>query len=297
MKTILLVLSFVCSISLGFAQSISLDPNSLQLPRVATNPACVVADKGKLIYNTTQNKVLFCNGSVWVDPTSGGAGTSTNWINSGNNVILPNGKVGIGTGNDSPTATLDVNGNVRVRGNFPTKGSTLVSSDADGTLKWQKPYAFRIEGLEGEANMTVEKNQPVQLFFTFPAYNIGQMYSVNSGKFTAPVKGIYHINTHVASYRKGQSPGSGRAPYVRLIRGKRNGEFYDTYLQYSTFHIDTSDGSDLFGPAVHHTITGDFMLEPGDTVWVEVDAELWPQLIDGAKDQIAFCGRLVLQIF
>lgn len=293
MKSLLLVFAFICYISSAFAQSITIDPNSLQLPRFTTNPSCTAAGEGKLIYNTTQNKILFCNGSAWVDPTT--AAAPSNWVSAGNNAYLLGGRVGVGT--DAPTTTLDVNGNFRVRGNFPLKGSTLVSVDNNGTLNWQKPYAFRIEGLEGEANMTVDKNQAVQLMFTFPAYNIGLMYSVNSGKFTAPVKGIYHIDTHVASYRKGQSPTYGRAPYVRLIRGKRNGEVYNTYLQYTTFHIDTSDGSDLFGPAVHHTITGDFMLEPGDTVWVEVDAELWPQLIDGAKDQISFCGRLVLQIF
>ncbi|MBA4851468.1 C1q-like domain-containing protein [Emticicia sp. BO119] len=292
MKSILFSIAFVGCISIGFAQSISLDPNSLQLPRVAANPACAVADKGKLIYNTTQNKVLFCNGSAWVDPST--AAAPSNWVNSGNNAVLLNGRVGIGT--EAPTTTLDINGNLRVRGNFPVKGSTLVSIDNNGTLNWQKPYAFRAEGLEGEANMTVGANQTVQLMFTYPDYNIGQMYSVNSGKFTAPVRGIYHIETHVASYKKTQGPNSGYAPYVSLVR-KRIGDPVNRTIQYTKFGIYTEDGSDIFGPTVHHTISGDFMLEVGDVLWIDLNAEIVAQLIDGGKNQISFSGRLVMQIF
>jgi hypothetical protein len=55
----------------AFSQSISLQPNFFQLPRVATNPACAVADKGKMIFNTNQNKILYCNGSAWINPESG----------------------------------------------------------------------------------------------------------------------------------------------------------------------------------------------------------------------------------
>lgn len=292
MKSLIHLVAFVFCSSLVFAQSITLDPNSLQLPRMAANPACAVADKGKMIYNTTQNKVLFCNGSAWIDPTSGAA--PNNWANSGNNSILLNGRAGVGT--DSPTATVDINGNLRIRGNFPLKGSTLVSVDNNGTLNWQKPYAFRVEGLEGEANITLSANSgSTHLQFTYPDYNIGLMYSVNSGKFTVPVNGIYHIDVHVSSYKKTPEPTYGHSPYVHLIR-KRSGEL-DKVLQYSKFSISTDDGSDLYGPSVHHNISGDFMLEQGDILWVSANADIGAQLINGAKDQISFCGRLVLQVF
>ncbi|RFS14452.1 hypothetical protein D0T08_21510 [Emticicia sp. C21] len=48
-----------------------MQPNSFQLPKVATNPACTVADKGKVVFNTNQNKILYCNGSAWIDPENG----------------------------------------------------------------------------------------------------------------------------------------------------------------------------------------------------------------------------------
>lgn len=89
-----------------FAQSISLDPNSLQLPRLAVNPACAVADKGKMIYNTAQEKVLYCNGTTWVDPTTGGV--PNNWVNSGNNSYLSNFNGWVGIGTNAPLSSLDI---------------------------------------------------------------------------------------------------------------------------------------------------------------------------------------------
>lgn len=89
-----------------FAQSISLDPNSLQLPRLTVNPTCTVADKGKMIYNTSQEKILYCNGTTWIDPATGG--TSSDWLTAGSNTYLSNlsGNVGIGT--SSPSYKLDI---------------------------------------------------------------------------------------------------------------------------------------------------------------------------------------------
>ena len=71
-------LTILTIISIGFyintfAQSISLEPNSFQLPRYAINPGCTVNDKGKVIYNTSLNKVLYCNGVDWVSNEGGGS--------------------------------------------------------------------------------------------------------------------------------------------------------------------------------------------------------------------------------
>ncbi|RFS14451.1 hypothetical protein [Emticicia sp. C21] len=66
MKRILLTFFLLGFILSGFAQSISLEANSFQLPRISENPACTVEDKGKQIFNTVQNKVLYCNGTAWI---------------------------------------------------------------------------------------------------------------------------------------------------------------------------------------------------------------------------------------
>lgn len=71
MKRAILTIFCLCLFLNAFSQSISLEPDGLQLPRFAANPACTVNDKGKQIYNTSLNKVFYCNGSSWVSSESG----------------------------------------------------------------------------------------------------------------------------------------------------------------------------------------------------------------------------------
>lgn len=123
-----------------FAQSISLDPNSLQLPRLAVSPTCAVADKGKMIYNTSQEKVLYCNGTTWIDPTTGGV--PNNWVNAGYNSYLSNliGNVGIGT--SSPTYTLDIlhggQTGIRVKSSSWYSVVDIDAANGDGSLRFFK---------------------------------------------------------------------------------------------------------------------------------------------------------------
>ncbi|MBA4849681.1 hypothetical protein [Emticicia sp. BO119] len=71
MKQALFIMLCIVSLTNAFGQSISLHPNTFQLPKVASNPACTVADKGKVVFNTNQNKIFYCNGSAWIDPENG----------------------------------------------------------------------------------------------------------------------------------------------------------------------------------------------------------------------------------
>ncbi len=51
----------------AFAQSLQIGSNFVILPNSAASPTCAVADKGKQYFNTTDNKMYFCNGMAWVD--------------------------------------------------------------------------------------------------------------------------------------------------------------------------------------------------------------------------------------
>jgi len=64
------------------------------------------------------------------------------------------GNVGIGTGTESPTQRLDVNGQLRIRGGTPATGRVLMSMDNLGNAQWQD-----VGGLQGEQGEPGEDGQ------------------------------------------------------------------------------------------------------------------------------------------
>ncbi|WP_428664260.1 hypothetical protein [Runella sp.] len=49
------------------AQSVTINPGSLDLPRVTSLPSCSASTKGRLVYNATDNKMYYCNGTAWIN--------------------------------------------------------------------------------------------------------------------------------------------------------------------------------------------------------------------------------------
>lgn len=56
------------------AQSVSINPNNLQIPSVSALPACAAADYGKIVFLTTTNRANVCSGSGWIEVAAGGGG-------------------------------------------------------------------------------------------------------------------------------------------------------------------------------------------------------------------------------
>jgi hypothetical protein len=71
MKKLILILSFATPL-LSVAQSATILPNSLSVPKVSALPACNTAAKGNQVLNTTDNKMYYCNGTNWQEMTGGG---------------------------------------------------------------------------------------------------------------------------------------------------------------------------------------------------------------------------------
>jgi Chaperone of endosialidase len=105
-KNLFLSLAFaLLSYYQTFAQSTTMSPNYVQIPNVITLPACSNADKGKTVFNTTDNKMYYCNSNSWVPVQNGASGTG--WASNANDIYNGNtGNVGIGTSN--PTAKLEL---------------------------------------------------------------------------------------------------------------------------------------------------------------------------------------------
>jgi hypothetical protein len=105
-------------------------------------------------------------------------------------VIDPLGSIGINT--DNPTALLDVNGTIRIRGGSPGAGKIL-TANAIGLASWNSlPAAtasFRI-GKPTDQSMTSGLN--AQVLFSSEIYNDGNNFGLNS--FTAPADGLYHFD-------------------------------------------------------------------------------------------------------
>lgn len=71
MKKLILLLSFVTPLW-SVAQSATILPNSLSVPKVSALATCNTAAKGTQVLNTTDNKMYYCNGTNWQEMTGGG---------------------------------------------------------------------------------------------------------------------------------------------------------------------------------------------------------------------------------
>ncbi|RYU97449.1 hypothetical protein [Emticicia agri] len=59
-----------------FAQSTTLLPNATKIGNVSALSTCNSSVRGTQVFNTTNGKMYFCNGTAWVDMTGGGGGGS-----------------------------------------------------------------------------------------------------------------------------------------------------------------------------------------------------------------------------
>ena len=208
----------------------------------------------------------------------GNAGAGWNLVM---NVI--NGNTGIGT--TTPTATLDVDGTIRYRSGGSYPASQLISSDNNGNMVWQMPVSFAVSGLADGADVT---SSLTKLYFSsIPEYNYGFSYFPGSSTFEVSVKGIYHLDVLLNTYFPGQTNESGT---VRLYRIRNS---------ISTILAKCSHGHIISEPlAMDQTfqISGDFLLEPGDVIYLDFQGtHSW--LLKGNAESARFSGRLVQRVF
>lgn len=75
MKKIFILSTFIVyhfSFVITNAQSTTILPNRLTVPNVSSLGTCDVTAKGSTVFNTTDNKMYYCNGTNWQEMTGGG---------------------------------------------------------------------------------------------------------------------------------------------------------------------------------------------------------------------------------
>ena len=220
---------------------------------------------------------------------SGGA----NW-NFVMNVV--NGNTGIGTA--APTAKLDINGSLRIRGSLPKEGSTLISTDTDGNASWQGFVGFRT----GNIVDTFYYKQTIPgggawtkvVFPQSSMYNSGSAYQPWASQFIAPVKGIYHFEAQLDI--AGQSSSWVRQAGIGLA-GTRNGVAISLPYQPVVSGTAAISGENPFVDRQYHlSISTDIRLEAGDIIWLRAYSSTSQTLIFSYTDQNYFSGRLVTRL-
>jgi hypothetical protein len=170
---------------------------------------------------------------------------------------VKNGFVGVGT--SAPTANLDVNGSIRMRGTFPKKGSVLTSDDAIGNANWADPIAFKATGGFNNQPFSMSGNTWTKIVFNQTAsYNLGLSYQAFNSQFVVPENGIYHFDVQLEWTTAVISDA------VKIMRN-RGGSI-------SVLAFKDNDGVFKDGTAsyrVPSVISGDFTLQANDIIWIE----------------------------
>ncbi len=217
---------------------------------------------------------------------SGGAG----WNFAMN---VNNGNTGIGT--TAPTTKLDVNGDVRIRGSFPSKGDVLTSEDANGNATWAGPVAFRVSGVDRDA---IGSSFPVNtwnklIFENAAEYNVGFAYQPLQSQFSPAEDGIYHFNSQIHL--------SGYGDYFGMrLRLNRAGTISTIATQTKTYNLENAPTLTdvIFIDGV--TITTDMKLLAGDIVWVEFIFDTSyinsPFQLSTLNERTWFSGHLVARL-
>lgn len=183
-------------------------------------------------------------------------GSGSSW-NFSMNVV--NGNTGIGVA--APTATLDIDGTMKLRGYSPKKGAVLSATDDQGNVTWARPVAFRVSGLVNNENQLIANgSQPTWRKVNFNNvvnYNMGLHYLPNSSEFMVPENGIYHFDLGLHWTHSYQA-------FTRIVVF-RNGS-YLTIAEASLSEDNSTQNNSFY----EIRLSSDFQLLANDLVYIAV---------------------------
>lgn len=203
--------------------------------------------------------------------------TTATW-HTAMNVI--NGNMGFGTA--VPTARLDVNGTMMLRGGSPKKGCILLSSDANGNMMWQPPVGFITNGLNSLLSTHVNQWKTIPYSINQVAYDEGNVYS-NDYRFTAPYDGFYELTIQLGMYSDYYADATDIR--IMLVRNGSHTELmrYDVNQVYNTILNTNTNPISLFKDPNRIELiynTGGLILNANDSLYAQmyIDGNAWTHI-------------------
>jgi len=173
----------------------------------------------------------------------------------------------VGIGTTSPTAGIDINTTLRIRGSSVKAGSVLTSLDVNGNAEWTRPFAFKATGgIQGVA-VSVPNNTWTKILFSQEYsqssfnHDVENGYNNNTSEFVVSKNGIYNFSVQL--HWDNQVAKSSVRIRVKRPSGtvQTLGERYEQEYFASNGTIVTRQSPSSI------TISG--ALVEGDIVWVE----------------------------
>lgn len=184
--------------------------------------------RGITVKNGAMEVGLFNNGTVAFVQTWSEHNLNFATGNGGAKITLNHSTGNVGINTPDPTAQLDINGTLRLRGNGAAAGRVL-TADANGNASWGSSVAFAAQG--GFQNNVANNTFNVILYNT-ELFDQGNAYTPGTAKFTAPVEGIYHFEASMRM-QTGVVPDNSR--FLLCVNGtpQREVEPRSTFMEVS----------------------------------------------------------------
>lgn len=204
------ILFFLAVLSKGFSQNTNTQ-NFFSLPKVSTTPAgCSANEKGYMVYNTTDNKIWYCNGTNYQSLT----GIGSNFFSLDGYSIVSQGKVKLSGLTTNETSI---------------QNKVLTATDNMGNIEWKEPAnngngsssnGFSITGATPSATGQSFTGNSATKLSILSVEDFDDANQFTNGTFTAVTAGTYHFDLKISLF-----PVSNPVPEatVAVIQVRKNG--------------------------------------------------------------------------
>ncbi len=161
----------------------------------SANRSIISLDKDNSLTDQAAVRYTLIDSAQWLVGTLNNDNYRVFNFNTGNDALVINyvtDNVGVGT--PSPTAKLEVNGQIKITGGGPGAGKVLIS-DATGLASWGEDNpkkAFSAHNSSGSLN--ISSNTETALTFDTENFDDGGYYNSSASEYNVLSQGVYHFD-------------------------------------------------------------------------------------------------------